>query len=75
MRIPDCAAEDMSYPMRGVFCFATVFILTTANAASSVHDEGNACFDMAAAIPNLESVTGNRLFSISIYRLTHLFSR
>ena len=31
----------------------------------SIQEEGNACFDMAAAIPGLQSISGNHLVSIS----------
>ena len=31
----------------------------------SIQEEGNACFDMAAAIPGLQSMSGNHLVSIS----------
>ena len=32
--------------------------------------EGNACFDMAAAIPGLKSVSGNHSVSIGTYCVT-----
>ena len=58
-----------------VFFFTAVFVLTTANVAltSSVQGDGNACFDMAAAIPGLQNLTGNHLVSISTNRLIQLF--
>ena len=40
----------------------------------SIQEEGNACFDMAAAIPGLQNLTGNHLVSISTNRLTQLFN-
>ena len=33
----------------------------------SIQEEGNACFDMAAALPGLQSISGNHVVSISRY--------
>ena len=48
---------------------AFVFVLIIANVApnSSVQDEGNACFDIAASIPGLHSISGNHLIGNSKY--------
>ena len=34
---------------------------------SSIQDEGNACFDMAASMPGLQSITGKYYISINTY--------
>ena len=62
-----CAVTDVRISANVLFCFAFVLALTIANVASnsSTQDEGNACFDMAAAVPRLQNITGNHLVSIS----------
>ena len=34
---------------------------------SSIQDEGNACFDMAASMPGLQTITGKYYISINIH--------
>ena len=63
------AAADMRISASVLLRVAFVFVLTIANVApnSSVQDEGNACFDMAASIPGLQSISGNHLIGTSKY--------
>ena len=62
-----CAVIDVRISANVLFCFAFVLALTIANVASnsSIQDEGNACFDMAAAVPGLQNLTGNHLVSVN----------
>ena len=59
-----------------LLCVAFVFVLIIANVApnSSVQDEGNACFDMAASIPGLQSIGGNHLIDTSKYIVPLIYS-
>ena len=60
---------DMRISASVLLRVAFVFFLIIANVApnSSVQDEGNACFDMAASIPGLQSISGNHLIGTSKY--------
>ena len=61
------AVTDMFISASVLLCVAFVFVLIIANVApnSSVQDEGIACFDMAASIPGLQSISGNHLIGTS----------
>ena len=48
----------------GLCTSATMDIMFT----NTVQDEGNACFDMAAAIPELQSIDGKHTISVDIHR-------
>ena len=63
------AVADMRISSSVLLRVVFVFVLTIANVApnSSVQDEGNACFDMAASIPGLQIISGNHLIGTSKY--------
>ena len=48
----------------GLCISATMDVMFT----NTVQDEGNACFDMAAAIPELQFISGKHAISLDIHR-------
>ena len=73
MRSSRSAVADARNFANILACLEFVFLFTVTNVASnsSVQDEGNACFDMAAAIPGLQSLTGNNVASMFAHHVTH----
>ena len=69
------AVADMRISSSVLLRVAFVFVLIIANVApnSSVQDEGNACFDMAASIPGLQIISGNHLIG-TVNTLCHSFT-
>ena len=46
-------------PMSALSLLASILVIAGGISRSSIQNEGNACFDMAAAMPGLRNFTGD----------------